>query len=317
MSQESPPFYSHPQSEALTNLLPILQTHLPHSNGIYNRMRAPVNIPSRHCLFAATFPPSSLESTAKVPEVFTIFFADRSRHEESQIWIFNSLITLSSPLSSAQEKVLESHATQMILYLRDFEIPEAPGWPFSPILRFACVHERLAKALKSVAVAKEALLYTTVWNCWNIYTSNIISTKKRPLQEGFIVSRVPESQLDIVLSTSTIPRQPSTMLGLPNVGLLNAEGKLVAWSYIGLDGAFITLYVLPQYRGNGFASYIAVEILSRLDGGKYADLGFDGETGLVYAAVKLGNEESERVMKSLGGNIDWLTSYIRIDSEKF
>jgi hypothetical protein len=37
------------------------------------------------------------------------------------------------------------------------------------------------------------------------------------------------------------------MLMLPNIGILNEEGKLVAWAYIGIDGGFITLYVLPEY----------------------------------------------------------------------
>jgi GNAT superfamily N-acetyltransferase len=143
------------------------------------------------------------------------------------------------------------------------------------------------------------------------------SKQRRPLPEGFTARRVPEDQLDIVLTTSTVPRQPSTMLMLPNVRILNEEGKLVAWAYIGIDGGFITLYVLPEYRGKGLATYVAVEASGSLDRGEFVDLGFDGSSGWVHSDVKAGNAGSEGVMMSLGGKVGWVSSYTWIDSEKF
>ena len=131
------------------------------------------------------------------------------------------------------------------------------------------------------------------------------------------MARVPEDQLDIVIATSSIPRQASTLLLLPSVGLLNEEGKLVAWGYIGIDGSLATLYVLPDQRGKGLASRVAVELLICLDKGDFQDLGFDGSSGWVHADVKVGNRESEGVMKSVGGSVGWESSYIWIDSEKF
>ena len=126
MAEESLRFYIHPQSEALSTLLPILKPHLPFSNGLYNRMRAPHNLPSRHCLFAATFaPPSAPGSTANPREDYTILFADRSRHSESQIWIFNPLITKPSPLSAAQQSLLAAHLTTTILFLRETKNPRS------------------------------------------------------------------------------------------------------------------------------------------------------------------------------------------------
>lgn len=107
------------------------------------------------------------------------------------------------------------------------------------------------------------------------------------------------------------------MLMLPNVGILNEEGKLVAWAYIGIDGAFITLYVLPEYRGKGLATYVAAEALGSLDKGEFVDLGFDGSSGWVHSDVKAGNAGSEGVMMSLGGKVGWVSSYIWVDSEKF
>ena len=107
------------------------------------------------------------------------------------------------------------------------------------------------------------------------------------------------------------------MLQLPNVGLLNQQGRLVAWAYVGIDGSFITLYVLPEYRGKGLATYVAVEMLVRLDRGEFADLGFDGSSGWVHSDVKQGNGGSEGVMMSLGGKVGWVSSYVWVDSEKF
>ncbi len=90
----------------------------------------------------------------------------------------------------------------------------------------------------------------------------------------------------------------------------------MAWGYIGIDGSFATLYVLPEYRGKGLAFHVAMELLGRLDQGKFKDIGFDGSSGCVHSDVKVGNKESEGVMKSLGGKVGWESSYVWIDSEK-
>jgi len=306
-------FFMHPQETAISSFLPVIFPHLPHSNPIYNRLRAPHNLPSRHCIFAATFPPST-----NPPETYTILFADRSRHLESQIWVFNPLITLPF-LSIVQEQELKAHLEASIYFLKHTSIPEAPGWPFSPILKYACLHEHISAALFNMGTAKDAVPQITRWNLWIVSTSNLSSSSRegRGLPKGYTVARVPEDQLDIVIATSSIPRQASTLLLLPSVGLLNEEGKLVAWGYIGIDGSLATLYVLPDHRGKGLASSVAVELLTCLERGDFQDLGFDGSSGWVHADVKNGNKESEGVMKSLGGSVGWESSYIRIDSEKF
>lgn len=315
--EKTPMFYTHPQATAIKTFLHILHPHLPHSNPIYNRLQAPHNTPSRHCIFAATFPPEY----DTVPEVYTIIFADRSRHAESQIWVFNNLITKPSlhALSLVQQETLKAHLTSLIFFLKEAEVPEAPGWPFSPILRFGCLHEYITAAFVELGKENDAIPYITHWNQWNISISDFSSNakQKRVLPEGFSVGRVPEEQLDIVLATSSIKRQASTMLMLPNVGLLNAKEELVAWGYIGIDGSFATLYVLPEYRGKGLASLVAVELLGRLSRGDFADLGYQGESGWAHSDVHDGNRESEGVMKSLSGKVGWKSSYLWFDSDKF
>lgn len=319
MEEATPSFYVHEQSTALQTFLPVLRPHLPHSNPLYNRLQAPHNVPSRHCVFAATFPPPSPGARTSVPDIFTILFSDRSRHEESQIWMFNSLITRPAPLSQAEQDILSSHVASAVHFLKHLSVPLAPGWPFSPILRFACVHETLTRSLYAVAKSEDAIPYVTTWNEWLLPTSTLSSIPREPasLPPGYTISRVPEDQLAIVLSTSEIKRQPETYLILPSVGILNDDGTLVAWGYIGIEGSFATLYVLPDYRGRGLAKCVAQQLLGRLARGEFKDLGYGGDSGWVHSEVKKGNIGSEGVMKALGAELGWTVSYLRVDGEKF
>src|SRR6266536_1208646 len=160
MAKVSVQFYRYPQEMALSTFPPILHSHLPHSNPLYNRILAPHNTPPRHCLFAATFPP---DSSTQPPETYTIIFSDRSRHSESQIWTFNPLITHSS-LSPTQEELLTEHMQACVLFLKNTHIPEAPGWPFSPLLKYACLHSHMYSSLVKLTQPKDAMPYMTEWN---------------------------------------------------------------------------------------------------------------------------------------------------------
>jgi len=329
-------YHIYPQSLALSAFIPLLKPYLPTSNPLYNRLQAPHNTPERHCLFASTIPPTTSEgslsdptvplnairgSSTQVPAIYTLLFADRSRHHESQIWIFNPIIA-ETTLIAPQVTVLREHIYSMIQFLKTVSVPEAPGWPFSPVLRMACIHPWITETLKSIAsTAPQSSLpipHLTNWQYWAIATTTFRSAADRPnvkpLPPGFTSTRVPESQLDIVLSTSSIKRQPLTMLLLPNVGILDPDGKLVAWGYIGIDGAFATLYVLPAHRGKGFAKYVAVQLLGKLSRGEFKDIGFLGQSGYVHSDVADWNMESTGVMKSLGGKPEWRSSYLWIDS---
>jgi GNAT superfamily N-acetyltransferase len=319
MEEATPSFYVHEQSTALQTFLPVLRPHLPHSNPLYNRLQAPHNIPSRHCVFAATFPPPSPGAATPVPDIFTILFSDRSRHEESQIWTFNSLITRPTPLSQEDQDILSSHVASTVQFLKNLAVPLAPGWPFSPLLRFASVHESMTRSFQAIAKSTEAIPYLSTWNEWLLPISTLSSIPRDPasLPPGYTISRVPEDQLSIVLSTSEIKRQPDTYLILPSVGMLNEDGKLVAWSYIGVDGSFATLYVLPEYRGRGLAKCVGQQLMGRLARGEFKDLGYAGESGWVHSDVKKGNLGSEGVMKALGAEVGWASNYLRVRSDKF
>ncbi|KAI9746498.1 MAG: hypothetical protein M1818_000211 [Claussenomyces sp. TS43310] len=345
-----PVFHIWPQELAQSVFPTLLEPYLPHSNPLYNRILAPANTPDRHCLFGATIPatrnPLSLlnsSATANSAEnlnasgaSFTLLFSDRSRHSESQIWVFNPLTAEPAPLSAQQLALLTAHSQSLVRFLRDTPVPAAPGWPFSPVLRLACVHEIMAALLIEFAQAHHALVRSTDWRLWSVSlvklasdTANVATSAQAAssLPPRFTLGTVPPSQLDIVLATSTLVRQAVTLLKLPNCALLDSEEKLVAWAYVGIDGSIATLYVMPEYRGRGFATLVARELLLGLGKGNFAvDVaqaengrvirGYGGESGWVHSDVQAGNAGSEGVMRSLGGTTEWQSRYISVDTSK-
>ncbi|KAF7927451.1 uncharacterized protein EAE98_005833 [Botrytis deweyae] len=319
-SSEELKFYIHPQETISETLIPSLYEHLPYSNPIYSRMLAPHNTPSRHCLFAATFPPHS-----PIPELYTILFSDRSRKTESQIWVFNPLITPSyaQPLSNEHASLLSTHLKHALVFLKNTEIPQAPGFPFDPILKFACLHEVITNSLTSLSsqtstststsISAPLIPYHTRWNLYLIRTAPTPNHPALPPPVSLTTSRVPASYLNLVISTSAIPRERSTLLAQPSLCLLTPESEMVAWAFIGIDGMLATLYVLPSHRGLSLATYVARELIRRFGLGEFADLGFSGSSGLVHSDVKEGNAGSEGVMKALGGKRSWESSYLSVD----
>ncbi|CAG8977414.1 hypothetical protein HYALB_00007044 [Hymenoscyphus albidus] len=319
-----PKFYIHPQDSALKHFPPLLSQHIPLSNAIHNRLRAPQNTPLRHCLFATTFPPNTPNSTPSEP--WTILFSDRSRLKESQIWIFNSLINSPVPLSPQESDTLNLQVKEAVHFLKNSEVKDAPGWPFDPLLRFGGVHSLITEVL--VTEFRDAISYITRWNMYTIPTTtnpdpgsensplHSLEKKTNTLPPGFTLSLIPTSHLPLIISTSSIPRQAETLKQQANACILNTEGEPVAWVYLGLDGSLATLYVVPEYRSRGLATIVARELLKRLEEGGFEDLGIRGSSGWVHAEAKDGNVESETVMRRLGGCVAAETAYLSLDSEK-
>lgn len=315
-------FHRWPQDLAQTALISILREHLPHSNPLYNRILAPQNVPSRHCLFAATFPPAASPHPSSTS---TILFADRSRHTEAQIWLFNPLTTLPS-LSTSQSRTLHDHAKAAITFLRDTPIPAAPGWPFLPLLKFGCISTHLADALIAVARPFDAAKHDTNWTHFDIPLAGPHATL---LPEGFRISPVPTEQLGLVISTSGIPREAETLRGLPSVAILTESGEMVSWAFMDIDGSLATLFVVPEQRGKGLAKAVAGTLLGKLSRGEFRGISeerngalngddrllpFGQGSGWVHSEVKEGNTRSENVVEGLGGKRCGMSRYIFIAS---
>lgn len=317
-------FHRWSQKLAQTVFISVLKDHLPHSNPLYNRILAPQNTPSRHCLFAATFPPSATPHSPSTPP--TILFADRSRHTEAQIWLFNPLTTLPS-LSTPQYHTLQAHAKAAIAFLRDTPIPTAPGWPFLPLLKFGCIPTYLADAITTVARPFNAVKHDTNWTHFNI---PLTGSHTSPLPEGFNIAPVASEQLGLVIATSGIPREAETLRGLPSVAILNDGGEMVAWAFVDVDGSLATLFVVPEQRGKGLAKAVAGGLLGKLGRGEFRGIsggqngavnGDDGllpfgqGSGWVHSEVKEGNSRSEKVVEGLGGKRCGMSRYVFIASD--
>ena len=319
-----PVFYAWPRELAQTLLIRILSAHLPHSNPVYNRILAPHNTPAQHCLYGATFP----QGTEHVPAVFTVLFSDRSRHQEAQIWLFNPL-SAKPRLQPAETDLLNSNVASAVNFLRATKIPDAPGWPFLPVLKFACLPTVVADALVKLT-PNDAIQMDTNW------THYLIPLERREtvpeLPAGFSsASPVPHDQLDIVIATSTIPRQKETLKGLPSVGLLDHEGKLVAWAFVSVDASLATLFVIPEHRKKGFARIVAGLLLEKLHKGEFkftisgresrqgsdeAPRPFGISSQWIHTEVKEGNVGSERVVESLGGRKSGFSRYTFVDGDQ-
>lgn len=316
-------FYRWPQDLAQTVLISVLREHLPHSNPLYNRILAPQNTPSRHCIFAATFSPSDSPHSPSGPP--TILFADRSRHTEAQIWLFNPLISLPT-LSASQSSTLRAHAKAAIAFLRDTSVPEAPGWPFLPLLKFGCIDTRIADAIVDVARPFDAVKHDTNWTHFNI---PLAGPHASPLPEGFKVAPVPVAQLGLVIANSGIPREAETLRGLPSVAILHDSGEMVAWAFVDVDGSLATLFVVPEQRGKGLAKAVAGGLLGKLSKGEFREISgktgpvnghhgllpFGQGSGWVHSEVKEGNSRSENVVEGLGGKRCGMSRYVFIASD--
>ncbi|KAJ5033452.1 uncharacterized protein L3040_008567 [Drepanopeziza brunnea f. sp. 'multigermtubi'] len=220
-------------------------------------------------------------------------------------------------------------AKATVLILKDVPIPEAPGQPFSPVLRFACPHETIGTILLAEpgGTAREEAVpraTTTTWNQWRGPTAT--SAAARGAREGALLlsaRRIYDgagprgsARYRRLAVVSSVPRQAATWKLQPSIGVRDGEGRMVAWGLVGVGGGLAALYVLPAYRERGLARGVAEELVGRLGRGEFADLGFDGGSGWVHSDVCDGNEGSEGVMRALGGTVRCRSQYIWVDSTK-
>ncbi|KAK9372096.1 uncharacterized protein V1513DRAFT_265489 [Lipomyces chichibuensis] len=330
-------FHEH---STIDTLLRVLKPHLPQAVPLCHRLQSGLNTPDRHVLFAASFPPSSPPSLAD-PGVFTVLFSDRSRKSEAQVWIYNSLCqrvtfplpepfppTASSIQSAAEDgfafqnslstfdrAVLKRHLKSLLQFLHTHRIPSAPGWPFDSVVRLACTHHIISSALSEIVPFNRK----TDWLKYIFSASPMLPPGTTNLSEAeiSIPSNVTlhsdiktEDDIALILSTSLIPRQPSTLRALPHRTLYltspDSPSQLVAWCFLGPDYSLMTLYVVEPYRGRGLAKYVAGRLLREV-----------GKNPVQYghADVSRSNLASRRLCESLGGVVGWEASYIDIDLE--
>lgn len=292
-----------------------LRSHFPASIPIYQRIQSPQNVPERQVLVLANFPPTynfeSAELGTKGP--VTVSLIDRSRHDESQIAIFNTLCqrdTKPKDLSKESREILAGQLRDLLRTIHDIGKSYSTAdvkplnYPFSPILRFTASHEVIADILVQDLAVKPKYRYE--------YDELIFSTShvkemlaSRRLPHGYELGKVPADEIELVTSTSKVKRQPATLLENHNAAILYTDPdspskmELVAWAYLSIDQSLTTLYVLPNHRGKGLAKTVAGAVIRDLCDGLVGEEK-SIQSDWCFAQVAADNVESQGVCRSLG-----------------
>ncbi|KAL8370652.1 hypothetical protein RB595_000832 [Gaeumannomyces hyphopodioides] len=94
----------------------------------------------------------------------------------------------------------------------------------------------------------------------------------------------------------------STLMTLPSLGIRLSDGRLVAWSFLGVDGTLSTLHCEEPFRGRGLAKAMATKLINDHNEGF-------GNDGFCAADVHTGNTKSQAVCRSIGGRKGWRVSW--------
>lgn len=230
---------------------------------------------------------------------------------------------------------IHQHVSSAFYFIKNAKSPNAPGWPFSPNILFYRTQTEVADSLHDLLDSYHAVEWDTNWGRFNIPLSNLPAIPTLPHGLRY-VSPVPESQYEIVLSTSAIKRQKKVLMGLPSSSILDGHGNAVAWVFCGTDASLCTLYVVDAWRKKGLAKAVAADLLHKVRNDEYDfpnlkekyDAGiweresvegrkpFGRGSGYVFAEIKVGNTASERTMEWLGGRKAGLSRYLFLDSSK-
>lgn len=318
-------FFRHTNSSLVQQFL---RNHFPASIPLYQRIQSPQNIPERQVLLLANFPPTSNLNSAEIGTKgsVTVSLIDRSRRNESQIAIFNTLCQRHTKPSDLSKEFREILANQLHELLRtvyhigtSYSTAEVKplNYPFSPTLRFTASHEVIADILvQGLAVEPE---YRYEWDELIFSTSQVKEMlASRKLPQGYELGKVPADEMELVTGTSKVKRQPETLLENHNVAILYstpgnpARKELVAWAYLSIDQSLTTLYVLPNHRGKGLAKIVAGAVIRDLcDGFSSAEKKIQSDW--CFAQVAADNVESQGVCRSLGARFHKRTVTLGFD----
>tara|TARA_R110002003_G_scaffold206_28_gene15936 strand:- start:5991 stop:6584 length:594 start_codon:yes stop_codon:yes gene_type:complete len=180
------------------------------------------------------------------------------------------------------------------------------------VLLGAC-HEQIVQILRDTKLIRRDLPgHDLELNKFVFKLSDLPTTKELP--EGLKWGKVREQDIDIVKARTSIPRATKTLLSLKSVGVFEDKSdRVVAWTFLGLDGSLTTLHTELELRGKGIAKAVAARIIREYAPG--LAIGDDGNAWS-HADVYVDNVQSEKVCRSLGGIALWKDYWVRIDLEK-
>ena len=148
------------------------------------------------------------------------------------------------------------------------------------------------------------------------YVSPTSSLQTSSLLEanGWTISQILPSEVDLVKATSGVSRSHDYLLGRSSSSVcvrdVNNSSAPVAWGLIHADGSIGSLYVQPDYRRRGLARLVIQELSRKsVQRGGEEEIGIGrtcGTLGWNWTDVAKSNDKSIRFMESLGGwNKEW------------
>lgn len=256
----------------------------------------------------------------------TVSFIDRSRHNESQIAIFNTLCqqdTKPTDLPQESRETLANHLRELLRTIHQIGNSYATAevkplnYPFSSMLRFTASHEVIANILVQDLAVKPDYRYE--WDELMFSTSQVKDMlESRKLPRGYELGKVPANEIELVTSTSKVKRQPASLLENHNAAIVytdpnnTARKELVAWAYLSIDQSLTTLYVLPNHRGKRLAKTVAGAVIRDLCDG-FVIVEKKIQSDWCFAQVAANNAESQGVCRSLGATFHKRTVTLGFD----
>lgn len=340
--------YEHSASSLV--LQRVLKSTLPYSINLTYRTQHPNRTPDAHIL--ATFPPSFTPITTSdqaIPKCWAAAYFDRSMRPETELWIF---ATGEIPGHHSPSEDFCPECSKAVLSLVDYmsTLPIPPLHPENaPALEVARAHEKeypetgptaryplnAGSYLRHLLIPSVVTLGACHQQVVQVLSTAGLVREEFPGREAdlnkfwFKVSDLPQTRelpgelrwgemrdkdLAIVQARTSIPRTTRTLLSLKSVGVFEKEtDRVVAWTFLGLDGSLTTLHTEPEYRGKGIAKAVAVRIFREHAPGLAVD---DEGNAWAHADVYVGNVQSESVCKSLGGKPSVKILWVRIDIGK-
>ena len=152
---------------------------------------------------------------------------------------------------------------------------------------------------------------------------------KGTLPPGCTFSTIQKEELARVVASTEIPRTEATLAALGGVSVREAEGRVVSWGFLGVDGSLSSLFTEEGYRGQGLAKAVAGALVEGLGGrggvgeackGEGAlKMGYrgirDGE-GWAHSDIDAENKGSAAVARAIGGRVGWECRWISVDLGK-
>ncbi|KIX04211.1 uncharacterized protein Z518_07765 [Rhinocladiella mackenziei CBS 650.93] len=143
------------------------------------------------------------------------------------------------------------------------------------------------------------------------------------LPENYSFADLRDSDLQLALDRTHIPRTLNTLRRLVSVGLFyNAKSSSdsnsgprspVGWGFLGKDASIPSLHIKPEHRGEGLVVCLSKELINRQE--KESAFAVSGKKGgrWAHADVSWNNVNSRRVMEKLGGKSMWTVAWTEVD----